>query len=108
MLMVGLFTASMGQVNFYPFSSDFRITVGVVMFTFLLLYFHSLPIVATSIITGISVLLMRVGIDVFANAVSVDIAALKHIPALMYYISYGIIIEGLGFRVEELIKEKII
>jgi two-component system, sensor histidine kinase YcbA len=98
MLMVGLFTASMGQVNFYPFSTDFRITVGVVMFTFLLLYFHSVPIVATSIITGISVLLMRVGIDVFANAVSVDIAVLKHIPALMYYISYGIIIERAGFR----------
>lgn len=98
MLMVGLFTAFMGQVNFYPFGTDFRITVGVVMFTFLLLYFHSVPIVATSIITGISVLLLRVGIDVFANDVGVNAATLKHIPALMYYISYGIIIEGAGFR----------
>ncbi|MDF2591415.1 MAG: Integral rane sensor signal transduction histidine kinase [Clostridia bacterium] len=98
MLMVGLFTAFMGQVNFYPFRTDFRITVGVVMFTFLLLYFHSVPIVATSIITGISVLLMRVGIDVFANAISVDAAFYKHIPALLYYISYGIIIDRAGFR----------
>jgi two-component system, sensor histidine kinase YcbA len=98
MLMVGMFTAFMGQVNFYPFGTDFRITVGVVMFTFLLLYFHSIPIVATSIVTGISVLLIRVGIDVFTNAVSIDAAAYKHIPALMYYISYGIIIEGSGFR----------
>ncbi|HYF83302.1 MAG TPA: sensor histidine kinase [Clostridia bacterium] len=98
MLMVGLFTAFMGQVNFYPFGTDFRITVGVVIFTFLLLYFHSLPIVATSIATGISVLVVRVGIDVFANAVSFEAAAYKHIPALMYYISYGIIIEGAGFR----------
>lgn len=98
MLIVGLFTASMGQVNFYPFGTDFRITIGVVMFTFLLLYFHSVPIVATSVITGISVLLIRVGIDVLANAVSFDIASYKHIPALMYYISYGFIIEGAGFR----------
>lgn len=98
MLMVGLFTAFMGQVNFYPFSTDFRITVGVVMFTFLLLYFNSIPIIATSIITGISVLLMRVGIDVFANQVSIDIASFKHIPALIYYISYGIIIDRTGFR----------
>ncbi len=98
MLMVGLFTAFMGQVNFYPFGTDFRITVGVVIFTFLLLYFHSLPIVATSIATGISVLVIRVGIDVFANAVSFEAASYKHIPALMYYISYGIIIEGAGFR----------
>ena len=98
MLMVGLFTALMGQVNFYPFGTDFRITFGVVMFTFLLLYFHSIPIVATSIITGISVLFIRVGINVFANSASFDASIYKHIPALMYYISYGVIIEGAGFR----------
>jgi two-component system sensor histidine kinase YcbA len=98
MLIVGLFTAFMGQVNFYPFGTDFRITVGVVIFTFLLLYFHSLPIVAASIATGISVLLVRVGIDVFANSVSMEAAALRHIPGMMYYISYGIIIEGASFR----------
>ena len=98
MLMVGLFTALMGQVNFYPFGTDFRITLGVVMFTFLLLYFHSVPIVATSIITGISVLLIRVGLDVFTHAISLDLALYKHTPALMYYISYGIIIERAGFR----------
>ncbi|MHB1393796.1 MAG: ATP-binding protein [Clostridia bacterium] len=98
MLMVGLFTAFMGQVNFYPFGTDFRITVGVVIFTFLLLYFHSVPIVATSIATGISVLVIRVGIDVFANSASVELSIYKHIPALMYYISYGIIIERANFR----------
>ena len=98
MLMVGLITAFMGQVHFYPFGTDFRITIGVVMFTFLLLYFHSLSIVATSIVTGVLVLMVRVGIDVFANAVNVDVASYRHMPALMYYISYGIIIEGASFR----------
>ncbi|KUO74723.1 MAG: hypothetical protein APF77_18770 [Clostridia bacterium BRH_c25] len=98
MLIVGLFTAFMGQVHFYPFGTDFRITVGVVVFTFLLLYFHSLPIVATSIVTGISVLMIRVGIDVFANALNIDAAFYKHIPGMMYYITYGIIIEGASFR----------
>lgn len=98
MLLVGLFTAFMGQVNFYPFGTDFRITIGVVVFTFLLLYFYSLPIIAASIVTGMSVLFVRVGIDVFAYAVSIEAAFLKHIPGMMYYISYGIIIEGAGFR----------
>lgn len=84
MLLVGLFTAFMGQVNFYPFGTDFRITVGVVIFTFMLLYFHTVPIVATSVITGISVLFFRVGIDLFFNAVSFDLAWYKHIPALVY------------------------
>lgn len=98
MLLVGLFTAFMGQVNFYPFGTDFRITVGVIVFTFLLLYFYSLPIIATAVVTGISVLLIRVGIDVFTYAAIAEDAFLRHLPGMMYYISYGIIIEGMSFR----------
>lgn len=98
MLLVGLFTAFMGQVNFYPFATDFRITVGVIVFTFLLLYFHTLPIMATAVVTGLSVLMIRVGIDVFTYAAAADDAFLRHLPGMMYYISYGIIIEGVNFR----------
>lgn len=98
MLIIGLFTAFMGQVNFYPFGTDFRITVRVVIFTFLLLYFHSLSIVPASIFTGISVLAVRVGIDVFIGAACFNDALSRHLPALMYYITYGIIIEGASFR----------
>jgi two-component system sensor histidine kinase YcbA len=98
MLLVGLFTAFMGQVNFYPFGTDFRITVGVIVFTFLLLYFYSLPIIATAVVTGVSVLLIRVGIDVFTYAAIAEDAFLRHLPGMMYYISYGIIIEGMSFR----------
>lgn len=98
MLLVGLFTAFMGQVNFYPFGTDFRITVGVIIFTFLLLYFYSLPIIATSVVTGISVLMVRVGIDIFAYAANADAAFSRHLPGMMYYIFYGIIIEGASFR----------
>lgn len=98
MLMVGLLTAFMGQINFYPFGTDFRITVGVVIFTFLLLYFPSISIVPTSIVTGISVLAVRVGLDIFIGTVSFNDAFFKHMPALMYYISYGVIIEGASFR----------
>ncbi len=98
MLMVGLFTALMGQVNFYPFGTDFRITIGVVAFTFLLLYFHSLPIISASVFTGIMVLVVRTGIDVFSSAAGLEVALSKHMPALMYYVTYGLIIEGTSFR----------
>ncbi len=98
MLMVTIFTALMGQVHFYPFGTDFRITVGVIIFTFLLLYFHTLPVVATSIATGLSVLLVRVGLDVFTHSIPIDIAFYRHIPALMYYVVYGIIIDKTSFR----------
>jgi len=98
MLIVGMCTALMGQVNFYPFGTDFRITIGVVAFTFLLLYFHTIPIISSSIITGLSVLMLRVGIDIFANSMGMDAAFYKHMPGMMYYITYGIIIEGSSFR----------
>ncbi|HOM43183.1 MAG TPA: ATP-binding protein [Bacillota bacterium] len=98
MLIVGMCTALMGQVNFYPFGTDFRITIGVVAFTFLLLYFHTIPIISSSIITGLSVLMLRVGIDIFANSMAMDAAFYKHMPGMMYYITYGIIIEGSSFR----------
>ena len=97
-LIVALFTAFMGQVHFYPFGTDFRITVGVIVFTFLMLHFHSLPIVATSVVTGISVLSMRMGIDVFANSLRLGTAFYRHLPAVMYYVSYGIIIDKKSFR----------
>jgi len=98
MLIVGMCTALMGQVNFYPFGTDFRITIGVVAFTFLLLYFHTIPIISSSIITGLSVLMLRVGIDIFANSIGMEAAFYKHMPGMMYYITYGIIIEGSSFR----------
>lgn len=98
MLIVALFTAFMGQVHFYPFGTDFRITVGVVVFTFLMLYFHSIPIITASIVTGVSVLLVRVGIDVFTGSLGTADSVLRHLPGMLYYVSYGIIIEGSSFR----------
>jgi len=97
-LIVGFFTAFMGQVYFYPFGTDFRITIGVVIFTFLILYFQSLSVIATSIVTGLCVLVMRTSIDVLPGVYSMEAALSRHIPALMYYITYGMIIEGIEFR----------
>lgn len=96
--IVALFTAFMGQVHFYPFGTDFRITIGVVIFTFLILYFQSLSIIPTSLVTGFCVLLVRTSIDIFAGSMGFEAAFARHVPAIMYYITYGIIIEGIEFR----------
>lgn len=98
MVLVGLFTALMGQVHFYPFGTDFRITIGVVIFSFLILYFHSIPIIPTSVIAAAFVLFIRVGLDVWANMLVFDAAFYKHLPAFIYYISFGLIISYLNFR----------
>ncbi|MGE5631570.1 MAG: ATP-binding protein [Caulobacteraceae bacterium] len=98
LFLVGLFTAIMGQVHFYPFGTDFRITIGVIIFTFLILYFQNLPIIQTSLFTGICVLLVRLSIDTFTKNEDIYLAFVRHIPALMYYLTYGIIIDIINFR----------
>ncbi len=97
-MIIALFTAFMGQVHFYPFGTDFRITIGVVMFTFLLLYFYSVPIIMASVVSGLSVLIIRTGIDAGTGLLSLDAAFYKHFPAFMYYLSYGLILDQLKFR----------
>lgn len=88
----------MGQVHFFPFGTDFRITIGVVIFTFLLLYFYSVPILGAAVASGLAVLFLRTGLDIGINGLSLYNAFIKHLPAFTYYVSYGFILERLKFR----------
>ncbi len=90
--------AVFGQVHFYPFNTDFRITFGVILFPFLLMYFYSVPIVYCTIVSAISVISLRVFLDIWTNDIIYSVAVYKHFPAFMYYISYGLIIYKLDFR----------
>lgn len=91
-------TALLGQVHFYPFGTDFRITFGVIMFPLLLMYFHRVSIVSCSVITASMVISLRMGIDIFTTQISFYDAFYRHFPAFMFYISYGIIVYKLNFR----------
>ena len=98
LLLVGLFIALMGQIHFYPFGTDFRITIAVILYPFLLLYFRNLSIANAAISVAIFVLIIRTIIDIIFHGAIFEIAIYRHIPASLFYICYGIIIDRLNFR----------
>ncbi len=97
MLIIALCTGIMGQIHFYPFGTDFRLTLGVVAFTFLILYFK-VPIMATALLSSLFVLSLRTGLDVFSQTFTFDVSINRHLPALLFYLTYGLIIEQIEIR----------
>lgn len=97
-LLVGLLIALLGQIHFYPFGTEFRITIAVIMYPFLLLYFRNLSITHAAISVAIFVLITRTAIDITFHKAIFEAAVYRHIPASLFYICYGIIIDRLNFR----------
>ncbi|WP_372997185.1 sensor histidine kinase [Lutispora sp.] len=98
MLLVAVFTAILGQINFYPFGTEFRITIAVILFPFLLLYFRNLTIADTAVAVAVFVVITRVVIDVSLQRLGFEAALYRHIPSSFFYICYGITIDRLKFR----------
>jgi len=98
MLLVALFTALLGQINFYPFGTEFRISIAVILFPFLLLYFRNLTIADTAMIVAVFVLITRVFIDLSLQRFGFEASISRHLPSTFFYICYGITIDRLKFR----------
>ncbi len=85
---VAFATVLFGQIYLRPFYSDFRFSMGVVIFgVFLLLY--DLKWYTYALTIG-SILTFRVGLAV-ASGVGFNIAVQTHFPAALYYASFAII-----------------
>lgn len=97
MMIIAIFTAVIGQIHFYPFGTDFRLTFGVVVFTFLILYFR-VPIVATAGLSTVFIIALRTGLDVVGAQYTVADAVTRHMPASVFYLTYGMIVNQVNIR----------
>lgn len=97
MLIIAIFTGVIGQIHFYPFGTDFRLTFGVVVFTFLILYFR-VPIMATAAMSCAFILSLRIGLDLAGGLYSVRDSITRHMPALLFYMTYGLIVDQIRIR----------
>lgn len=97
MLVIAIFTAVIGQIHFYPFGTDFRLTLGVVVFTFLILYFR-VPIMATAALSTVFIVGLRTGLDVAGGLYPVGVTLSRHMPAMAFYLTYGLIIDQVDIR----------
>ncbi len=97
MLIIAIFTAVIGQIHFYPFGTDFRLTLGVVVFTFLILYFR-VPIFSTAALSTVIIIGLRTGLDVMGHQFTLAASVTRHLPASIFYLTYGVIIDQIGIR----------
>ena len=89
---VALGTAIAGEMKINPFAGDiFRVGLGSSAFLLCLLLMRRLPYAATGIVTGITVLLFRMGLDsLLGNGLSGVESLTRHCSAGIYYIVFAL------------------
>lgn len=97
-LLIVIATTLFGQVYIKPFGTDFRVSIAIIVLTVLLLKFETVPILLTCSLTGISILLFRVGLEIFSNNVLLIDVLTKHFPSAMYYFIFGTLLSKLKIR----------
>jgi len=85
-------------VYIYPFGSSFRFTIAIVLLTTFLLYFEQISIMSSTVIAGMVIVLLRGTIDVLLNDHGYKAALMINIPALAYYIAFGLVFHALAIR----------
>lgn len=97
-LFIAAATALMGQVYIHPFNSSFRISLGIVAMTLLILKFEKVPIAITGIISGGAIFGFRVFLDYISTAADIVPIMNKHIPAAIFYMIVAVMYSQLKIR----------
>ncbi len=85
-LFIAAATALMGQVYIHPFNSSFRISLGIVAMTLLILKFEKVSINLTGIASGAAIFGFRVFLDVLTSTGDLVNILNKHLPAAIFYV----------------------
>ncbi len=94
MLSVAIF----GEFYFYPFASNLRFSAGVIALNLIILVTDDIQEFYIALYSGLSVFLLRSAISLlFSEVPPIDIIQ-SNLPAVSYYIAYGLLIWVLGFR----------
>lgn len=81
-----------GEVKFYPFPVDFRMSLGTPVFFFFLLLLDKIHPIGSGLASGLCVTLYRAGLETsFSAGVDWSSALSHHGPAFMYYFVYAIL-----------------
>ncbi|MFS0656101.1 sensor histidine kinase [Bacillus sp. 179-C3.3 HS] len=98
-IMLIVLTPIGGELKFYPFEDSFRVSFGTVIFFFILLQMKRFPAWASGLIAGVSVFAFRVLLDtVVSGHLPLDEAITLRFPALLYYVTYGLLFYLLQVR----------
>ncbi|GGJ57824.1 two-component system sensor histidine kinase YcbA [Anoxybacillus voinovskiensis] len=91
-------TAFFGEMKVNPFGSSFRFSLGSAVFFFGLIWFRTVPVVWTGLLTGLFISLFRTSIDLLMSGVSWGDSLLSHLPAACYYLAFALFVHALRLR----------
>lgn len=88
-----------GELKFYPFHDDFRVSLGTTFFFFFLLWIQRIPPVLSGLLVGFHVVALRIASDyVLLTDVSFEELVRLHYPALFYYLAYASLFQFLNLN----------
>ncbi|WP_247747107.1 sensor histidine kinase [Alkalihalobacillus sp. BA299] len=80
-----------GELKFYPFAGDFRVSFGTPVFFFFLLWLRNFYPLLSGLLVGTAIVIFRMFlVGVKGDEISILEAFMMHIPALFYYVAYGL------------------
>ncbi|WP_409272079.1 ATP-binding protein [Neobacillus sp. SCS-31] len=81
-----------GELKFFPFLGDLRVSLGTPSFFFILLWFRQSRPIPAGLVTGISVVAFRIGLETLEPGNFLLEGALKlHFPVFFYYLAFAIL-----------------
>lgn len=101
-LIVAAGTAIAGEFKFNPFDGDlFRIGLGSSAFLLFLLLMRQLPYALTGLVTGVFVLMFRIGLDRLQEpALSLIDSLQRHGSAMVYYVVFALCMRLIKSRID--------
>lgn len=81
-----------GEMKFYPFEGDMRVSLGTPIFFFILLWSRKLNPFFAGLVSGSSVVLFRIILYVLTeDSALLDEVFLLHFPVFFYYLSFALV-----------------
>ena len=90
--------AFFGQIYFYPFQSTFRFSAGVLALILILLIREDISEVRLALMTSTAIVLLRTAISLYTTELPLAALITEHLPAGLYYLSFGLLAWGLRLR----------
>ncbi|MEG0307497.1 MAG: ATP-binding protein [Clostridium sp.] len=89
-IALSLLVAFLAEFYFYPFDSNFKICVSVIILNLVILTVDDVPLIHLCIFSGIGVFFTRTVVALFVSINSITEIFLLNLPSLTFYLFYGI------------------
>lgn len=83
--------AFFGEIYFYPFSSSFRFSTGIIVLNLILLISDDVSEFFLAVFSGIMIFILRSLIDTLSESSAIIDVLYNNFPSAIYYVLYGVL-----------------